>query len=290
MTRASAGRSFLSVVPAEGAPPSGSDRDPWFDSWVLSMQAAGWSHRTVTERSTTVRHLGKWCGADPLTLTVDDINRWLARPNLSRNSRSTYFGAVAAMYRWAEKTGRIELSPLAGVARPREKRGLPRPLPPMVVEAALAKATGRTRTYLILALYAGLRAHEIAKIRGEHITKDELFVHGKGDRDDTLPTHPLIWAEAQTYPRKGFWFVSPGRYGHVRGGSITTTVRRLLQSVGYEGTLHAGRHTYGTNVLRAAGGNARVAQELLRHASLTTTALYTKVEDGERRDAIMRLG
>ena len=286
------GRPVLSLVTDLAAPPGPPDEPgnmAWVDTFAVSMQASGWTYRTITERVGVVRQLGRWADADPLTLDVEQVSAWLGRPNLSRNSRTTYFGHLAALYRWAVQTGRVDRSPLDSMTRPREKRGLPRPLPPLVVEEALARARGRTHTYLILGLYAGLRAHEVAKIRGEHVTAEELFVNGKGDRDDTIPTHPNVWAEAERYPRKGYWFPSPGSYGHVRSNSVTTTVHRLFLSVGYDGHLHQPRHSFGTNVLRSAGGNARVAQELLRHQNLATTALYTQVNDGERREAILQL-
>jgi len=63
---------------------------------------------------------------------------------------------------------------------------------------------------------------------------------------------------------------------------------RLFAANGIEGSIHRCRHTYATQLLRA-GVNIRVVQELMRHASLTPTQIYTAVDEDERRDAITRL-
>lgn len=55
------------------------------------------------------------------------------------------------------------------------------------------------------------------------------------------------------------------------------------------GSAHSLRHWYGTNVLRASGGNLRIAQELLRHANIQTTTIYTLIDDTDRRAAILSL-
>ena len=61
------------------------------------------------------------------------------------------------------------------------------------------------------------------------------------------------------------------------------------QGGGIEGSLHRCRHTYATELLRA-GANIRVVQTLMRHASLSSTQIYTAVDENERREGIRRLG
>jgi site-specific recombinase XerC len=62
-----------------------------------------------------------------------------------------------------------------------------------------------------------------------------------------------------------------------------------MKRQGLPASLHQARHWYGTNVLRSSGGNLRVAQELLRHASPATTAGYTFITSIERADAVAAL-
>jgi len=173
--------------------------------------------------------------------------------------------------------------------RPRPPRGVPRPLTRLQVSDALAAACGNSRAFVLLAAYAGLRVHEIAQLRGEDVTVTSIRVVGKGGRDDPVPTHPLIWAEAQTRPRVGWWFPSHSRTGHLKPDSVSTSVRRLLTSIGCDGHAHQLRHSYGTEILKAAGGNVRVAQVCLRHASLASTMIYTEVEPAVARAAVLAL-
>jgi integrase len=71
----------------------------------------------------------------------------------------------------------------------------------------------RPRTYVLLGAYAGLRVHEIAKVRGEDVDTDAmtLRVHGKGGVEAVLPLHPLIATISRGYPDRGWWFPSPAR-------------------------------------------------------------------------------
>jgi integrase/recombinase XerD len=70
--------------------------------------------------------------------------------------------------------------------------------------------------------------------------------------------------------------------------AVSTMTTQLFKANGIEGSIHRCRHTYATQLLRA-GVNIRVVQTLMRHASLTSTQIYTAVDEDERRDAINRL-
>ncbi|MGI8881058.1 MAG: tyrosine-type recombinase/integrase [Jatrophihabitans sp.] len=149
---------------------------------------------------------------------------------------------------------------------------------------------GRTRTMILLGAYQGLRVHEIAKIRGEDFTGDSLRVVGKGKVAADLPVHPVIAAEAARYPAVGWWFPSPYCEGEpVTANSVSGVISAALRRSGVNATAHQLRHHFGTEILRASGGNLRVAQELLRHASPATTAVYTMIDDEQRRAAILAL-
>lgn len=76
--------------------------------------------------------------------------------------------------------------------------------------------------------------------------------------------------------------------GHASPGGLSTVLSDAFKRAGVDATAHQLRHWFGTNVLRA-GGNLRVAQELLRHSSPAITARYTQVDDTERRAASVAL-
>lgn len=146
----------------------------------------------------------------------------------------------------------------------------------------------RTRVMVLLAAYAGLRVHEIAKVRGEDQRAGTLRVVGKGGVEAALAIHPMIAGAAMAMPAVGWWFPAPGGEGPLTPNGVTTTVGRTMRRAGVSGTAHSLRHWYATAQLRA-GVNIRVVQENMRHASLASTQLYTAVDDQERRAGIMAL-
>lgn len=147
----------------------------------------------------------------------------------------------------------------------------------------------RTRAMVVLAAFAGLRVHEIAKIRGEHfdLVSRQVTIVGKGGHTDTLPLSHFIIEQAYRMPREGWWF--PGvDSGHQRRESISDAIKQVMVRAGVVGSAHWLRHWFGTALLER-GVDVRVVQELMRHASLTSTQIYTEVKDYRRIEGIERL-
>jgi integrase/recombinase XerD len=256
------------------------------DAWELWQRSWGAAETTIQcRRATLAARLVVW--PDVTEVSALDVQRWLAQPSLAAWSRVTYYNHARSFFGWLHETGQISTNPMAQVRRPRTPTGRPKPLTPDEVDAALAAAKGNVRAWLLLALYAGLRAHEIAKIRGEDVTELCIFVKGKGGTEAFLPTHPKVWALASEFPRSGWWF--PGQSGRaVNANSVSILTGRLFDSLGIDGSIHRARHTYATSLLRR-GTNIRVVQALMRHASLDSTALYTAVDEDELRAAVALL-
>lgn len=102
----------------------------------------------------------------------------------------------------------------------------------------------------------------------------------QGLRDDD-PT-------ARLPAERGYWFPSRDRTGHVRPNSVSRTISQTFRRAGHDVTAHQLRHWFGTHALRVAK-DVRVAQELLRHASLQSTQMYTKVSDQRKAETVRRL-
>lgn len=220
--------------------------------------------------------------------TPDALGRWIGS-YASAWTKSTYYAHLASFYDWAHGTGRVPVNPVARMRRPKSGRTLPRPLTDAQVREVLDAATGRTRAYVHLGLLAGLRAHEVAKIAGEDVGQESIYVLGKGAQSAYVPTHPDLWELAQEYPRRGWWFPSPRLEGQsVTPSAVSIAVGKLFRELGIEGSHHRLRHTYGTRLLRS-GANVRVVQTLMRHESLISTQVYTAVTDDERAAAIRRM-
>lgn len=147
----------------------------------------------------------------------------------------------------------------------------------------------RTRAYVLLAAYQGLRVHEVAKLRGEDIdlSAGTLRVIGKGSREAVLPLHPVIAREALHWPRRGYWFPSRSA-AHVSGQGVGQAIQGAMTRAGVPGTPHSLRHWFGTRLV-AEGVHLRVVQELMRHASPTTTAGYTLVRPDQMRAGLERI-
>lgn len=218
---------------------------------------------------------------------ADQIATWLAEWP-SGWTRCTYYSHLRSLYSWLHEAGHVEVNPMTDVRRPRTPRPKPRPLTATEMERAIRAATGDLRTHLLLGQLEGLRAHEIAKIRGEDVTVEYVYVIGKGQRAAAVPTHPDIWRLAQTYPAT-WWFPSTvSASGHILADTVTQRVSRHFRALGITGSSHRNRHSFGTALMRS-GANLRVVQELMRHSSLTTTAAYLGVDGNELTAAVGRL-
>jgi integrase/recombinase XerD len=265
------------------------------------MRAAGRSPQTIKTRLSGIGTLCRHAGVTSVTaVTADHITAWLGDCEAPW-TRCTYWMTVRCWVTWALAEGIICSDPTARLAKPRTPKCVPRPVSDAVIRQLLAEPTNlvggsrgtyngnRVRLYVALAALAGLRVHEIAKIRGEDVDRETgwLYVDGKGGTRCAIPLHPELAAIAATMPPVDWWF--PHNGSHVSGEWVSTCIRRALRAVGSTATAHQLRHSFGTAVLRSSQ-DLRVTQEWLRHSSPASTAIYTQVADLDKVDAIRALG
>jgi integrase/recombinase XerC len=251
----------------------------WMRSW-------GASERTIDARCKVARsRLNAW-GLEGLTPM--NIQVYLGHdPTWSKWTRATYYSNIKSLCDFLVRAGTLQSSPMDEVRKSKRPGPAPRPLSEAEAARVMAAATGRTRDWIQLALLAGLRAHEIAKLRGEDVTADGLYVLGTGGTEATLPLHPELVEMSYRYPQRGYWF--PSRTGgHIHPQTVTTTVSQLFDTLGIAGSIHRCRHNYATRLLRT-GVNIRVVQKLMRHGSLQTVEAYTAVDEDELAAAIALL-
>ena len=271
------GRPGLLVV--DGMVSLSTEYEVWLRSW-------GATEATIRTRMATVTALHAE-GIDPMSVDTSKLAAWVASHGWTGWTLSTYYSTLRSFFGWMHDAGHRDDDPSDGLRRPRQPRSHPRPITPEQASELLADAAPRAHAYLTLALYAGLRAHEIAKIDGADVDRDWLYVEGKGGQRAHVPTHPKVWALAQAMPRSGPWFPSPNG-GSVDGDAVTHLVGRHMRKHGLTGSIHRARHAYGTMLLRS-GVNIRVVQTLMRHQSIQSTQAYTAVDDDERVSAIAGL-
>lgn len=254
----------------------------WMRSWAAS-------DRTIEARTTLARSRLEAWGLNGFT--PGNVQAFLGRPGLSRWTMATYHAHLKSFCEYLVAAGYLTDSPMDDVRRVSRPRSLPRPLSD--AEMALVLGHGRQDAdhrlldWITLARRAGLRCHEIAKVRGEDLSERGLYVLGKGGKEAVLPIHPEITAMAQRHPAHGFWFLSPYG-GHLQADSLSAAVSKAFSELGIEGSIHRVRHNFGTDLLRS-GADLRVVQELMRHSSLATTAVYTAVDADRLASAIGRL-
>ncbi|MCV7208758.1 tyrosine-type recombinase/integrase [Mycolicibacterium canariasense] len=264
------------------------------DDWKLWQVAKRLSRRTINERLRVIRLLHNETGIQPISITAIDIVEWIAEHDgdWSDSTAATYTSYLSAWFKWLQIVDRRIDNPMVKVGTPRVPEREPRPVADTeVVKLLQARMWTSTRRMILLALLAGLRVHEIAQIRGEDVDFNTrlLWVKGKGRRLKSVPLHPILLEMASEMPGAGWWFPMRGcESEHVLSKSVSDIIGRTMRRAGVRGTPHALRHWYASTMLDN-GVDIRVVQELLRHKSLATTQIYTKVPDGQRFDAIAGL-
>lgn len=262
------------------------------ESWAARMRAESLSERTISERLRAVQHCAAVTGRSPLELREDDVVTWLTAPHLSAGSRQKYFSSVRTWSLYLLRTGLRSDDPTEHLRSPRVPRRQPRPVSDEHLEAVLSsRIHRRTRVMIHLMAYQGLRRHEVAKVRGEDVDllSGTFTVLGKGGTTRQLPLHDVIRADAASMPRRGWWFPAyDGTDRPVKAHSVGGVVALALRRTGGDATGHQLRHWYGTTLL-AKGVDVRIVQELMRHDSLNTTALYTRVHPDQQRAGLAML-
>ena len=228
-----------------------------------------------------------------------DIRAWLAarlNEGLSRTSITRAMSALRNLFRFLNLTDRIDNQSLAAVRAPKPAESVPKPISPddalLLMRRAMEVASNRwigARDVAILAMLygCGLRIDEALSLDQEDApTNDIIAITGKGGKERIVPVLPgvidavLKYRDVCPYPTVAG---NPLFYG-VRGsrlnaGVMQRTVRMLRADLGLPETVtpHALRHSFATHLL-AGGGDLRTIQELLGHASLSTTQRYTNVD------------
>lgn len=259
------------------------------EAHVRHIQSRGFSERTIDDREEVLRRVHAALPFGLERATIEELEDWLAHPGWSAQTQATYYGHIRGFFAWACDPRRptLDYDPSAALTRPRIPKRTPRPCTDAELAHALANLTDSWRRCVELAAFAGLRCFEIASQRREHITEEHITVHGKGGKVAPVPTHPVIWRSVRDLPPGPVVTTMTGR--PASAWYISVEGSRALRAIGLDGvTMHRFRHWLGTSTLRR-GGNLRVTQELLRHESITSTAIYTAVADEERRAAIHAL-
>ncbi len=245
-------------------------------------------------------------GLDALGVVgVTDMRAWMAaerRRKVSARSLARALSAVKGFYRWLETAQGLEVGAVAGMRGPRTKPNLPRPVCADAaqnlidhVEIQHAQAwVGARDTAVVLLLYgAGLRISEALGLnRAAAPLPEVLRITGKGNKQRLVPILPVVAQAVDAYLRQCPFDVGPddplflgvrGRRLGARAIQKTLAQTRAQLGLPASTTPHALRHSFATHLLEA-GGDLRTIQELLGHASLSSTQVYTGVDQSRIMD------
>lgn len=232
-------------------------------------------------------------------ITVRDMRAWMAqvRSNgIGARSLARKLSAVKAFYRWLAEREGFEPTAVLSVRAPKFQKKLPRPLGEDaarslidVIELQSEKPWIGARDMAVVTLLwgCGLRISEALGLKGADAPLPEaLRILGKGRKERVVPVVPAARAAVDTYLAVCPFPLEPDQplFRAVRGGAlgpgaIQKVMARARMQLGLpaSATPHALRHSFATHLLDA-GGDLRAIQELLGHASLSTTQAYTAVD------------
>ncbi|MEO5338444.1 MAG: tyrosine recombinase XerC [Magnetospirillum sp. WYHS-4] len=254
-------------------------------------------------------HLGHPPGlADLAGLETRDFRAWLSRRNadgLARSSTARALSTLRGFFRFLDRRGLGHNAALGALRGPKVPKSVPKALEePDALEAVEAVQElsdddwiGKRDAAVLTLLYGcGLRIGEaLGLTRAQAPLGDSLRVTGKGNKQRLVPVLPAVNEAIQAYLAACPYPLRPEDplFLGARGGALDPAIvqrqmRRLRALLGLPETAtpHALRHSFATHLL-AGGGDLRTIQELLGHASLSTTQRYTDV-DAARLQAVYR--
>jgi integrase/recombinase XerD len=284
-------------------------RDPDVDGF-LALLAASRSPRTVVAYRRDLGSVAEWLGRPVASARLDELERYVAELRAAGLAPSTIarrIAAVRSFFRHLVLVGRVQENPAAALELPRRHRRLPRTLSPGEAERLLEAAAGTTpralrdRALAELLYGAGLRVSEAVGLERGGVDLERRLVRalGKGDRERVVPIGRAAADALRRYLAHGRPHLErrhrPELFLNAQGGPLTRAgafliLRRLAGKAGLEPERvhpHLLRHSFATHLLEG-GADLRSVQELLGHADLSTTELYTHVSDRRRRELYFR--
>ena len=272
----------------------------------LALASARLAPRTVDAYRRDLAHLEAFLGGSPADATPDRLAEYVASMRAEGRAATTISRRVAAIrsfYRHQVLLGVRTDNPAAELELPKRRRALPRTLSPGEAERLIEAAAGTTpralrdRALVELLYGAGLRVSEAVGLERSAVDLEQRIVRavGKGSKERVVPIGREATDALRRYLARGRPYLDrrhrPELFLNAKGGALTRAgafliLRRLAGAAGLEPERvhpHLLRHSFATHLLEG-GADLRSVQEMLGHADLATTELYTHVSDRRRRE------
>ena len=274
------------------------------------LRRRGAAEKTRRAYAIDIGQFALWCGAqgiDPVEVTPRTLRRYAATLSDRRAVAATVarkLAALRALYRALREHGVVAQNPADLIPAPKRPRNLPRVLRPDEMARVLDRIPASTplelrdRALFEVAYASGLRAEELVTLDAASVDFDgeELRVEGKGSKTRFVPVgEPALRAVARYLERARPALQNgddtPALFLSKSGRRLSTSdVRRRLRAWTRHAEVQGGvsphtlRHSFATHLLEG-GADLRTIQELLGHASISTTQIYTRVESARLKTA-----
>lgn len=265
--------------------------DTAIEEFKADLMLAGRAARTIEGHQAELLRLQRWLESQSLEwhqITRGQLRQYARlRADKGHSSRSNMLCTLRTFYRWAVEAGYVGISPAAGFKTPTRPRPLPRALTldqvrrlVTYLRACEGHRARRDEVMLITALYAGLRASELAALRwtavdlAGGVINIEISKMGKGR---AVPIHISIsellttWRELQQPGENWPVFSLDGK--PIQPNRVGKVARQVARACGVKFTAHCLRHSFATWMLRNSG-NLYAVSKALGHADLKQTAIY----------------
>jgi len=232
-------------------------------------------------------------------LTLSDMRAWMAQERMrgtAARSLARSLSAVKGFLGWLAEREGLDLTAPLSTRAPKHRRKLPRPVSPEAARELLTRVSlqhpepwvaARDAAVVTLLYGCGLRISEALSLTGADAPLPEVLrITGKGGKERIVPVLPAARAAVADYVQECPFELTPNSplFRGVRGKALNprliakvTEAARMQLGLPATTTPHALRHSFATHLLEA-GGDLRAIQELLGHASLSTTQAYTAVD------------
>lgn len=246
----------------------------------------------------------------PTKVSLDDLKQFLADLydlGISARSQARIISGVKQFFEFLILEGERQDDPSELLELPKIGKKLPvflsiEEIDKLIGAIDLSKPEGHRNKAILETLYScGLRVSELINLRFSNLFLNEGFVRvtGKGDKERLVPISPSVEKEIDFYVTgtRNHMSVQKGHEDFIflnrRGKQLTrvmifTIIKNLAETIGLQKTIspHTFRHSFATHLIEG-GANLRAVQEMLGHESITTTEIYTHLDNAYIREAII---
>ena len=256
------------------------------------------SPNTIATYIRTLRQADRELPCGLVSATTEELEDWLFSTSPAKRgggergktTRSHYVRILQGFGKWAAdpKRPRLDFDATAELPRIAPAKGKPKPVREEILTDLLGRAGEPHRTWFVLAAYGGLRCCEISRLNRSDVTAERIWLHGKGDKERYVPSHPLLWAAVEALPH-GPVAVDHDGVTRLTESQVAHRGNHRIRKLGYPGvSMHQLRHRFATRAFDATRDLVAV-QELLGHSDVSVTRRYVEVNRDRMAAAVASL-